>query len=182
MPIETPVKEAMHKEVTAVCGRVKALLAECIAGRPASIDRVTVKNSLAQLPEDDPVTRFLDKFFDVVIAHTSALGSGGLASAVQIATAKTSFTMSRRPGRKRPLAIGMSFVALQIPTCRSGPQMHWQRLHNIMLVPFSGGHKELDALVAKAVKLLELMPNKGDEGKFRCQMWKDGSAIVKKAM
>ena len=41
----------------------------------------------------------------------------------------------------------------------------------------SGGHKELDALVAKTVKLLERVP-KGGEGKFRGQMRKDGTAIA----
>ena len=43
----TPVKDAMSGERTAVRGRIKALLAECIAGRPAHIDSVTVTNSLA---------------------------------------------------------------------------------------------------------------------------------------
>ena len=34
------------------------------------------------------MARFLDMFFDDVIAYTSALGSGSLASVVQLATAK----------------------------------------------------------------------------------------------
>ena len=135
----TPVKEAMKKEVTAVCGRIKALLAECIAGRPASIDRVTVKNSLGQLPENDPVARFLDKFFDVVIAHTSALGSGSLASPAKIATAKKNSTGSWRPGRKRPVTRWPSFVALETPTCSCGPQVQWARWQNIMPVPLPVG-------------------------------------------
>ena len=42
----------------------------------------------------------------------------------------------------------------------------------------AGGHKELDALVAKAQKLLDRVPE-GDEGKFREKMRKDGSAIAK---
>ena len=42
----------------------------------------------------------------------------------------------------------------------------------------SGGHKELDALVAKTVKLLERVPT-GDEGKSRGRMRKDGTAIAK---
>ena len=78
----------MNQEVTAVCQRIKALLAECVAGRPARIDNVTVANSLACLPENHPVARALAMFFGVVIAHTSALGGGRLASAVQITTAK----------------------------------------------------------------------------------------------
>ena len=42
----------------------------------------------------------------------------------------------------------------------------------------AGGHKELDALVAKAQKLLDRVPE-GDEGKFRDKMRKDGGAIAK---
>ena len=41
----------------------------------------------------------------------------------------------------------------------------------------AGGHKELDALVAKASKLLDRVPRDG-EGKFREKMRKDGSAIA----
>ena len=84
----TPVKEAMTCARNAVCGRIKALLAECIAGRPAIIDSVTVTKSLACLPENHTVARFLAMCFDAVIAYTSALGSGSLASVVQITTAK----------------------------------------------------------------------------------------------
>ena len=63
----TPVKEAMSCERNAVCGRNKALLAECIAGRPARIGSVTVKKCLACLLETHPVAHVLDMFF----AHTS---------------------------------------------------------------------------------------------------------------
>ena len=42
-----PRQEAKQKDVTKACGRIKALLAECIAGRLASIDAVTVQRSLA---------------------------------------------------------------------------------------------------------------------------------------
>ena len=84
----TPVQEAMNQAVTAVRRRIKALLAECIVGWPASIDCVAVQKSLACLPENHPVARVNDMFFGVIIVHTSALGSGSLASVVQIATAK----------------------------------------------------------------------------------------------
>ena len=161
-----------------MCGRIKALLAECIAGRPASIDRVTVKNSLAQLPEDDPVTRFLDKFFDVVIAHTSALGSGSLASPVKIATAKKKLDGVMKAWPKTtddPVAqlCGLGDPNLQLWTTGAVGKMEEYHARSL-----AGGHKELDALVAKAQKLLDRVPE-GDEGKFREKMRKDGSAIAK---
>ena len=168
----------MNKDVAAVCGRINALLAECIAGRPASIDRVTVKNSLAQLPEDGPVTRFLDKFFDVVIAHTSALGSGSLASPAKIATAKKKLDGVMEAWPKTtgdPLAqlCGLGDPNLQLWTTGAVGKMAEYHVRSL-----AGGHKELDALVAMAQKLLDRVPE-GDEGKFREKMRKDGSAIAK---
>ena len=56
-----PMKEASDEALTTASERIKALFAECVAGRLVGIDSVTVENILAPLPENDPITQFLRK-------------------------------------------------------------------------------------------------------------------------
>ena len=58
-----PMQEANNAALTEASERIKALFAECVAGRPVGIDSVTVENILAPLPENDPITQFLRTFF-----------------------------------------------------------------------------------------------------------------------
>ena len=47
-----PVREAQKKNVATACGRIKAPLTECTAGRPGSIDSKTVENVLLPFSRD----------------------------------------------------------------------------------------------------------------------------------
>ena len=173
----TPMKEAKKKDVAKACGRVKALFAECIAGRPASIDNMTVQNSLVPFPENDPVTRFLRMFFDAVVAHTTALGAGSLASAVQISTAKTKLGQVIEAWPQSANNQLHELCGLADPEVRKWTTNALAKIATYHARAVSGGHKELDALVAKAAKLVDRVPP-GDEGKFREKMRKESAAIA----
>ena len=128
MPIgQHPMEEAKGKDVIKACGRIEALLAECIAGRPASIYTVAVQSSLAPLPENDPVTRFLHMFFDAAIAHTTALGSGRLASAAHMSAAQTKLgqVMEAWPQAANSQLHGP--CGLAGPELQQWTHTHWQR-------------------------------------------------------
>ena len=84
-----PMLEDEERRLAHACGRIKALLAECTSGRPASVDRKTVDDILAALPDFHPTKCFLTLFFSAVIAYANALGAGSLATATQVSFAKT---------------------------------------------------------------------------------------------
>ena len=172
-----PVQEEQKKSVGNACGRIRALLTECTAGRPGSIDGKTVENILAPLPETDLVVRFLGMFFAAVIAYTGALAGGSLATAAQISNAKTKLGLVVEAWPEAAQSKLHELCGLADPALRKWTTDALSKMAQYHARTLAGGHKELDALVAKAGKLLERVPH-GDECKFREKMRKDGTAIA----
>ena len=171
-----PMKEANDEALITASERIKALFAECVAGRLVGIDSVTVENILASLPENDPIAQFLRKFFAAVIAYAAALASGSLATAVQVFSAKTKLGQAMQAwpqasGNQLHELCGLADPELKMWAADALAKV--TRNHCGLL---SDRHKELASTVAKAAKLIDPVPT-DDEGKFRAKMRKEGNAI-----
>ncbi len=171
-----PMQQANDEAVTKASERIKALFAECVAGRPVGIDSGTVEKILAPFPENDPITQFLQNFFAAVIAYAAALASGSLATATQLFSAKTKLGQAMQAWPQAPGSQLHELCGLADPELKKWAADALAKVRRNHWGSLSDRHKELESMVAKAAKLIDRVPT-DDEDKFREKMRTCGNAI-----
>ena len=83
----TPFLKWAEEDVAAACGRIKALVDECVAGRFVGIDADTVATALAPLEAENATNKWLVQFFAAVGEHTRMVTQGTLAPGKLVAAA-----------------------------------------------------------------------------------------------